>query len=224
MRLLASHGRLLLVLVLVLLLLAAVRLVEFQPLQGDAQGLVAIESALVYEPGQAQAYRVSLPVRSLRDRREVVQLRAVSEFELAELPQGPPWMLYVEDLHDGGRLKVNGVVVADLPATDGHTTVRQLRPSRFELPQGLLRVGSNVIEREWAIHENMLLMRKCNYLLQHVADFLRVVGTRYHRQVYIVERVQSKHTDAVTLLQLQRHMKYIINGCTALAVDVIHIL
>lgn len=158
MRLLASHGRLLLVLVLVLLLLAAVRLVEFQPLQGDAQGLVAIESALVYEPGQPQAYRMSLPVRSLRDRREVVQLRAVSEFELSELPQGPPWMLYVEDLHDGGRLKVNGVVVADLPTTDGHTTVRQLRPSRFELPPGLLRAGSNVIEREWAIHENMLLM------------------------------------------------------------------
>jgi signal transduction histidine kinase len=67
-------------------------------------------------------------------------------------------MLYAEDLHDGGRLKVNGTVVADLPVTDGSTTVRQLRPSRFDLPPGLLRDGTNVIEREWSIHENMLLM------------------------------------------------------------------
>lgn len=155
---LATYGRLLLVLVLVVVLLAGARLVEFQSLDGGEQGLVAIESAWVYEPGQQQAYRLSLPVRSLRDRREVVHLRAVSEFELAAPPQGEPWMLYVEDLHDGGRLTVNGRVIADLPSTDGKTTVRQLQPSRFELPRGLLRAGTNVIEREWAIHENMLLM------------------------------------------------------------------
>ena len=142
----------------VLLVLAAVRLGEFQPLEGDAQRLIAIESALVHDPSQPQATRVSLPVRSLRDRREVVHLRAVSEFALAAPPQGVPWMLYVEDLHDGGRFTVNGTVVADLPVTDGRTTVRQLRPSRFELPQGLLRAGTNTIERAWTIHENMLLM------------------------------------------------------------------
>jgi len=157
-RVLATHGRLLLVFLLLLLLLALVRLVEFQPLQGDQQGLIAIESAWVYDPALPQASRLSLPVRSLRDRRDVVHLRAVSEFELASPPQEPPWMLYVEDLQDGGRLKVNGTVVADLPATDGRTTVRQLRPSRFDLPPGLLRTGTNVIEREWSIHENMLLM------------------------------------------------------------------
>jgi signal transduction histidine kinase len=157
-RLLATYGRLLLVLVLVVALLAAARLGEFQSLQGSEQGLIAIESALVHEPGQQQASRLRLPVRILRDRREVVHLRAVSEVELAVPPQNMPWMLYVEDLHDGGRLKVNGRVIADLPTTDGKTTVRQLHPLRFELPQGLLRAGSNLIEREWTIHENMLLM------------------------------------------------------------------
>jgi hypothetical protein len=31
-------------------------------------------------------------------------------------------------------------------------------PLRFDLPPGLLRAGTNVVEREWATHENMLLM------------------------------------------------------------------
>ncbi|MDT7838194.1 sensor histidine kinase [Aquabacterium sp. OR-4] len=159
MRRFAAHGRLLLVMGLVLLVLAAVRLVEFRPLDGDETGLIAIESAWVFDASQPeQASRLSLPVRSLRARRDLVQLRAVSEFELAAPPPDVPWMLYVEDLHDGGRLKVNGSVVADLPVTDARTTVRQLHPSRFSLPPGLLRAGTNVIEREWAIHENMLLM------------------------------------------------------------------
>jgi signal transduction histidine kinase len=156
---LASHGRLLLAFGAVLLALAGVRLGEFQPLEGVAETLMPIESALVYEADKPQSpSRMTLPVRSLRERREPVPLRAVSEFELARSPQSSPWMLYVEDLHDGGRLKINGTVVASFPVTDGSSTVRQLRPSRIELPPGLLRAGTNVIEREWAIHENMLLM------------------------------------------------------------------
>lgn len=159
MRRLVTHGRLLLALGVVLLVLAGARLGEFQPLQGDEGALIAIESVLVYEAGTPKPPSLmSLPVRSLRDRRELVHLRAVSEFELASAPIDTPWMLYAEDLHDGGRLKVNGTVVADLPVTDANTTVRQLHPSRFDLPPGLLRAGANVIEREWAIHENMLLM------------------------------------------------------------------
>jgi signal transduction histidine kinase len=149
----------LLALGMALLVLAGVRMREFQPLEGEGGALFAIESAQVYEMGSSQRPAlVSLPVRSLRARRELVQLRAVSAFELASPPLQTPWKLYIEDLHDGGRLKVNGAVVADLPVTDGNTTVRQLRPSRFDLPPGLLRAGTNVIEREWAIHENMLLM------------------------------------------------------------------
>lgn len=159
MRRLVTHGRLLLALGAVLLVLAGARLGEFQPLQGDEGALIPIESVLVYEAGTPKPPSLmSLPVRSLRDRRELVHLRAVSEFELASAPIDTPWMLYAEDLHDGGRLKVNGTVVADLPVTDASTTVRQLHPSRFDLPPGLLRAGANVIEREWAIHENMLLM------------------------------------------------------------------
>ena len=159
MRRLATHGRLLLALGVVLLVLAGARLGEFQPLQGDEGAVIAIESALVHETDTPKPPALMpLPVRSLRDRRELVHLRAVSEFELAISPIDTPWMLYVEDLHDGGRLKVNGTVVADLPVTDASTTVRQLRPSRFDLPHGLLRGGVNVIEREWAVHENMLLI------------------------------------------------------------------
>jgi len=158
-RRLVTHGRLLLAFGVVLLVLAGARFGEFQPLQGDAGALIAIESALVREINPPKPPSLMLlPVRSLRDRRELVQLRAVSQFELASAPIDTPWMLYVEDLHDGGRLKLNGTVVADLPVTDASTTLRQLRPSRFELPPGLLRAGANVIEREWAIHENMLLM------------------------------------------------------------------
>jgi signal transduction histidine kinase len=158
-RRLLVHGKLLLAFGAVLLVLAAARLGEFLALGGDGGALVAIESALVYEGAQSKPpVLVSLPVRSLRDRRELVHLRAESQFELASPSPGTQWMLYAEDLHDGGRLKVNGTVVADLPVTDGSTTVRQLRPSRFDLPPGLLRDGTNVIEREWSIHENMLLM------------------------------------------------------------------
>jgi signal transduction histidine kinase len=151
---------LLLVLAVALLLLATARLGEYPSLAREEQRLIAIPSALLFDPADTQQPTpIELPVRSLRDRREVVQLRAVSSFKLAVLPPpGEPWMLYVEDLHDGGRLKVNGTVVAELPRTDAHTTVRQLRPSRFALPPGTLRAGTNVIEREWALHENMLLM------------------------------------------------------------------
>ena len=153
------YGRLLAAFVVVLLVLASARFGEFQPLDGDEGTLIAIASARVYEAGETQQFSdLQLPVRSVRERRELVPLRAVSAFELAHPPGDAPWMLYVENLHDGGRLKVNGKVIADLPATDARTTVRQLHPSRFKVPDGLLRAGTNVIEREWAIHENMLLM------------------------------------------------------------------
>lgn len=156
---LVAHGKLLLAFGVALLVLAGARLGEFPELQGDEGALIAIESALVYDMTHSTPPALmSLPVRSLRDRRELVHLRAVSQFKLAGHSPDALWMLYLEDLHDGGRLKVNGTVVADLPVTDGRSTVRQLRPSRFELPPGLLRDGTNVIEREWAIHENMLLM------------------------------------------------------------------
>jgi signal transduction histidine kinase len=154
-----TYGRLLAAFALVLLVLVGTRFGEFQPLEDDEGTLIAIESAIVYETGKPQQYSVlSLPVRIDRDRRELVKLRAVSEFELTKSPGDSPWLLYVEDLHDGGKLKVNGAVVADLPVTDADTTVRQLLPLRFDVPSGLLRAGTNVIEREWAIHENMLLM------------------------------------------------------------------
>ncbi|HEY9096307.1 MAG TPA: ATP-binding protein [Hydrogenophaga sp.] len=121
--------------------------------------LVTIASARIHEGVDAQRFvDWQLPVRSVRERRELVPLRAVSEVGLAQPPGEGSWMLYVEDMHDGGRLKVNGTVVADLPVTDADTLVRQPHPSRFKVPAGLLRGGINVIEREWAIHENMLLM------------------------------------------------------------------
>lgn len=123
------------------------------------RNLVAIESATVYEEGPAkQILELQLPVHRYRERRELAPLRSVSEFALEELPGDTPWVLYVEKLQDGGRLKVNGTVVADLPATDANTTVRQLRPLRFEIPVGLLQAGPNVLEREWAVHENLLLI------------------------------------------------------------------
>lgn len=158
-RLVWTHGRLLAAFVLVLLVLAGTRIGEVQPLAGGEGELIAITSATVYEAGDPQRVSVmALPVRSQRDRRELVHLRAVSAFELDRSPGDTPWMLYAEDFHDGGRLQVNGTVVADLPVTNIDTTVRQMFPSRFKLPPGVLRAGTNVIEREWAIHENMLLM------------------------------------------------------------------
>jgi signal transduction histidine kinase len=158
-RSLLAHGRLLAAFALVLLVLVGTRFGESQPLESDEGALIAIESAVVYEVDHPQRLSVvQLPIRSYRDRRELVNLRAVSEFELESPPGNSPWMLYAENLHDGGRLKVNGTTIANLPVTDAATTVRQLRPSRFDLPPNLLRAGTNVIEREWAVHENMLLM------------------------------------------------------------------
>jgi signal transduction histidine kinase len=158
-RFLRTYGRLLAAFLLVLLVLAATRLGEFRAIQGSPGALIAIDSATVYEADEPQhASVLKLPVRSQQERRALVPLRAASAFELERTPGGAPWMLYVEDFHDGGRLRVNGTLVADLPATDAHTTVRQSSPLRFEVPAGALRLGTNVIDREWAIHENMLLM------------------------------------------------------------------
>ncbi len=123
------------------------------------KNLVAIESATVYDEGPAkQILELRLPVHRYRERRELTPLRSVSKFALEELPGDAPWLLYVEKFQDGGRLKINGVLIAELPATDADTTVRQLRPLRFEIPVGLLQVGVNVLEREWAVHENLLLI------------------------------------------------------------------
>ena len=144
---------------LVLLVLLGTRLVEFQPLEGEEGALIAIDSATVHIAGRPKdTFEAQLPTRIHRDQRELVQLRAVSTFELERLPSDSLWMLYAESMHDGGRLKVNGTVVADLPTTDAQTTVRQVNPSQFDVPTTLLRVGTNVIEREWAVHENLLLM------------------------------------------------------------------
>src|SRR3990167_1020392 len=108
---------------------------ESQTLAGEEGALIAIQTATVHAAEHPQStFDVQLPVRSHRDRRELVELRALSTFELDRLPGDSPWMLYAEALHDGGRLKVNGTVVADLPTTDAETTVRQLSPSRFEVP------------------------------------------------------------------------------------------
>lgn len=162
MRSLWTHGRLLTAFALVLLVLAGTRLIEFQAINSEKDGgvLIAIETATVREASEpTRSFDVQLPVRKHRDRREVVQLLAVSAFELEHLPAGDtPWELYVESFHDGGRLKVNGTVVAELPVTDAEITVRQLSPLRLNVPPGVLRVGRNVIEREWALHENLLLM------------------------------------------------------------------
>lgn len=159
MRTLWTYGRLLTASAVVLLVLVGTRVMEYQPLAGEAGALIAIETATVHAADHPQStFDVQLPVRSHRDRRELVERRALSTFELDRLPGDSPWMLYAESLHDGGRLKVNGTVVADLPTTDAETTVRQLSPSRFDVPTALLRVGTNVIEREWAVHENLLLM------------------------------------------------------------------
>jgi signal transduction histidine kinase len=158
-RLLRNYGRLLAAFGLVLLVLAATRWGEFRALEGSLGALIAIESATVRDARAPQHAWVSkLPVRSQRERRELVPLRAASAFELERTPGDSPWALYVEDFHDGGRLRVNGTLVADLPATDANVTLRQSAPLRFDLPAGVLRVGTNVIDREWAIHENMLLM------------------------------------------------------------------
>lgn len=216
LQLLARHGRLLLAMGVALLALAGVRLGEFHALTDESGALIPVESALIHEypqrraapspaprglePGGKAAWaeearatppptRVTLPVRSLREQRTLVALRAESTFELARPPQGSPWMLYVEDLHDGGRFKLNGVVVASFPVTDGSTTVRQLRPSRIELPPGLLRAGTNVIEREWAIHENMLLMPR-----MAVGEAQRIT------QVFVPRDLAYRVLPAVTLV------------------------
>jgi signal transduction histidine kinase len=144
---------------LLLVVVACLSLGRLQAQPSSEGTLVSIVSARIYEAGDAQRFvEWQLPVRSVRERRELVPLRAVSEVELAQPLGEGPWMLYAEDMHDGGRLKVNGTVVADLPVTDADTIVRQPHPSSFKVPAGLLRGGINVIEREWAIHENMLLM------------------------------------------------------------------
>jgi signal transduction histidine kinase len=158
-RALLTRGRVFAAFALVLLALVGTRIGELQPLEGGSGTLIAIDSATVYETDHPPQFStVQLPVRHFREHRELTRLRAVSQFEL-EKPTGDlPWVLYAESLHDGGRLKINGRVIADLPVTDADTTVRQLRPLRFEIPAELLHSGTNVLEREWAVHENLLLM------------------------------------------------------------------
>jgi signal transduction histidine kinase len=126
--------------------------------EDDADSLVAITSAALVQVGSATpAVIVELPVHQYRGQRELVQMQATSEFMLSAAP-AKPWILYTEKLQDGGQLRLNGVLIADTPVTTQAVTVRQLRPLRFVIPPGVLQAGRNALVREWAVHENLLLL------------------------------------------------------------------
>ena len=93
-RTLWTYGRLLTAFALVLLVLVGTRLMESQTLAGEEGALIAIQTATVHAAEHPQStFDVQLPVRSHRDRRELVELRALSTFELDRLPGDSPWML-----------------------------------------------------------------------------------------------------------------------------------
>lgn len=133
------------------------------PGSGSASGLGAV---IALGPGTLHELDTgrSLSIGALPWRRDLAP-RGYRRFRL-DLPftltagapgreAGAVWAAYHLALNDGGRVRLNGVVVGDVPGTTQTTAVALVRPQLFTLAPELLHDGTNLLSLEWATHDSL---------------------------------------------------------------------
>lgn len=142
----------------VLLLIASLSLAAFaqtgSPTFRVIIPLAAVDLVDLGSPGLPT--RLSLPARLQREKRELGRFRISAEFELPPDFQDQRWVLYAQDLRDGGTLYLNGMEIGTVPSATEHVTVRHLQPFMFDLPPSVMRAGRNSLAREWSVVENQI--------------------------------------------------------------------
>ena len=98
-----------------------------------------------------------LPVRQYRPKRTLEPYQTTSDFQLPTGAATSAWVLFSENLQDGGVLSVNGVEIGAVPTNSESHTVRHLQPFMFDIPATAVREGRNTLMRQWMVRENQLM-------------------------------------------------------------------
>ena len=161
-----------------------------------------------------------LPARRLLVPRGHRRFKLEAEFDLPARSAAPLWALYHRQLSDGARVRINGVVVGDVPSSTAHTAVLNVRPFMFVVPVELLRDGTNRLEMEWATHDS----------IQHIAAAFvgpaDVVRAHYERRFFWQNTMAQVGLDfalvnaaiLIGIFALRRQeARYLLMGLTALS-------
>ncbi|MGJ7521476.1 sensor histidine kinase [Variovorax sp. LT1P1] len=187
----------------------------------DDRHIVPIRHVTLHDldNGGTQAI-TQLPARRLLEPRGFRRFGLEADFELVDRSVAPLWALYHRQLSDGARVRINGVIVGDVPTSTPRTAVLNVRPFMFVVPVELLRDGRNRLEMEWATHDS----------IQHVAAAFvgpaDVVRAAYERRLFWQNTMAQVGLDfalvnaaiLMGIYALRRHeLRYLLMGLTALS-------
>ncbi len=183
--------------------------------------VVRVQRATLHDLDRGTTQELSeLPARRLLVPRGYRRFRLEAEFELPAKSAAPLWALYHRQLSDGARVRVNGVIVGDVPSSTPDTAVLNVRPFMFIVPVEVLRDGLNRLEMEWATHDS----------IQHVAAAFvgpaDVVRADYQRRFFWQNTMAQVGLDfalvnAAILMGIfalrRQEVRYLLMGLTALS-------
>jgi signal transduction histidine kinase len=185
------------------------------------QHVVRIANATLHDLDLGTTDTLSdLPARRLLVPRGYRRFKLEAEFELPARSAAPLWALYHRQLSDGGQVRINGVVVGDVPTSTADTALLNVRPFMFVVPVELLRDGANRLEMEWATHDS----------IQHIAAAFvgpaDVVRAHYERRFFWQNTMAQVGLDfalvnaaiLIGIFALRRNeVRYLLMGLTALS-------
>ena len=183
--------------------------------------VVRIAGATLHDLDRGSTQELShLPARRLLVPRGYRRFHLEAEFELPSRAAAPLWAVYHRQLSDGARVRINGVIVGDVPSSTPDTAVLNVRPFMFVVPVEVLRDGRNRLEMEWATHDS----------IQHVAAAFvgpaDVVRAHYERRFFWQNTMAQVGLDfalvnAAMLVGIfalrRREVRYLLMGLTALS-------
>ena len=186
--------------------------------------IAAVTLGALARPGQFSV--LPLPVRSYREQRELSSFRASAEFFMPSAPQGAHWVLYTQDLRDGGTLSINGVEVGAVPTATQDVTVRHLQPFMFDIPGGVLRAGRNTLVRQWSVMENHVFVPRM--MIGSREDVAPIYEQRYFWQ-YTMSQVSFVFAAIIALILLGLYwqnrsaQQYLWAGASALGWGILNL-
>ncbi|WP_326541722.1 sensor histidine kinase [Pseudorhodoferax sp.] len=127
------------------------------PSPGAAEAhVVALHSGTLTDLGDGSRVPVEgLPMRRALEPRQYRRFLLELRFALPDPAAAPLWAVYFRALNDGGRVRVNGTPVGEVPSATPGTAVLHVRPAMFMVAPELLHPGANRVEVEWATHDSL---------------------------------------------------------------------
>jgi signal transduction histidine kinase len=131
---------------------------------GDKDLVIRISEAKLTESGHhletgRLSRVVNLPTLERRSPRQLATFELSADFHVPDTKAATLWAAYFVSLYDGGRVFINGALIADVQTSSTGTTVRNVRPYHFPIPNELLRNGSNRIQVTWESRESSIISR-----------------------------------------------------------------